>query len=195
MIHVIFNRPGGTLKIFQDDGSLWATIDAGGDAWGNYGVSDDATPPSPPYGHACWLPQGHYVLGPPETLAPPIASEGPAQIPVLDISTATMEELLQAGKASASPTGYVIGGIHLPAGQLARYGNRRGLLLHGGGSNLAKLKPPQDPLANDQALCRTFGCTRLHNGDLNDLVAFLRPLLNGNTVIFSAVGDPKPLPL
>jgi hypothetical protein len=66
-------------------------------------------------------------------------------------------------------------------------------MLHGGGSNLAMLSPPQDPLAPMQALCKTYGCTRMHNGDLVDLMTYLGPRFHGNTIVYSVVGDPLKL--
>lgn len=181
MIHLVFNRPTGRFKIYAEDGSLFDMIDAGGDAWGD-----------PNYGFQGPMPPGHYVLGAPQRFAP-IASEGAGQIPVADIDGNTIEILVNAGKASAAGAELNIGGVVLPTGQLAAFA-RDAIMVHGGGSNLALLDPPQDPLAPYQALCKTLGCTRLHNADLARLETFLDEKRAGNTVVYSAVGRPLPLP-
>jgi hypothetical protein len=188
MIHLVFNRPTGKMKIFERDGSLWDIIDAGGDAWGD-GVLADA-----PYGHDYPIPPGHYALQQPQPIAPALASEGAWQIPVTDLSTQALTKLVAAHIASESGTDVTIGGVSLPIGGLARHG-RDGVMLHGGGSNLANLNPPQNPLEPFQPLCKTFGCTRLHNADLGRLAMFLQPLVNDNTVVYSVIGDPIKLAL
>ena len=35
MIHLVFNRPSGKLKVYKADKSLWGELDAGGDTWGD----------------------------------------------------------------------------------------------------------------------------------------------------------------
>jgi hypothetical protein len=188
MIHLVFNRPTGKLKVFEPNGSLWDVIDAAGDAWGD-GVAGHA-----PYGHDYPIPPGHYALQSPQSIAPPLVSEGAWQIPVTDISTATLANLVNAHRASEAGTQVLIAGIALPIGELGQHG-RDGVMLHGGGSNLANLDPPQDPLAPFQQLCKTHGCTRLHNADLARLVAFLQPLMSGNTAVYTVVGEPLKLSL
>ena len=186
MIHLLFDRPTGRLKVYDALGVLWLTFVAGGDAWGNYGISDDDTPPSPPYGHACWCPPGHYRLDLVQYFDPPIASEGFGQIPVLDLDVDTLALLQNSGRATVSGTTADIGGITLPFGQLAKQG-RSAIMIHCGGSNAP------DPFADDQGLYRTFGCTRMLNEDWKTLAAWLVPQYQDNTIIYSIVGDPLPL--
>jgi hypothetical protein len=80
----------------------------------------------------------------------------------------------------------VIGGISQPLGQLAKFA-RSAIMIHGGGSD------DPDPLEDYQPLCKTEGCTRLHNADLARVVAFLSPLADGNTIVYTIVGAPLPL--
>ncbi|HEX3549623.1 MAG TPA: L,D-transpeptidase family protein [Candidatus Elarobacter sp.] len=181
MVHLVFNRPTGKLKIYAADGSLWDVIDAGGDAWGD-----------PNYGSNGPMPPGHYVLGAPQRFAP-IVSEGAGQIPVADIDAAATSALVNGGKASVVDGGLTIGGIIAQTGQLAAF-SRSAIMLHGGGSNLATLDPPQDPLAPYQQLCKTEGCTRLHNADAARLADFLDANAAGNTVVYTALGRPLTLP-
>lgn len=180
MIHLVFNRPTGKLKIFKSDGSLWDVLDAGGDAWG------DGDPADGPYGHLWPCPPGHYVLDAPESLSPPTAAEGSWQIPVVDMPGAVAERLVAAGHAVRDGGSLVMGGISQPLGQLEKF-SRSAIMVHGGGSN------DPDPLADYQPLCKTNGCTRVHNADLKRVVAFLAPLFDGNTVVYTIVGVPLPL--
>jgi hypothetical protein len=184
MIHLVFNRPTGKLKTFTPEGSLRSTIDATGDAWGDGAHA--------PYGHNYPIPPGHYRITSHERFPSPIVSEGPGQIYVADIDDATLATLVGAKKASMAGQQVTIGGVSLAIGNLAKYG-RSEIMLHGGGSNLAQLSPAEDPLAPMQALCKTHGCTRLHNGDLLDLMLYLGPLYTGHTVVYSVVGDPLKL--
>jgi hypothetical protein len=188
MIHLIFDRPSAALKVYDGDGSPWRTFVAGGDAWGNHGVSDDATPPAPPYGHACWMPPGHYMLDAVQVFARPNDSEGYGQIPVLDLDADTLSRLVAAGIAVKQPNAqYSISSIVAWVNQLAAFG-RSEVMIHCGGS-----KAPA-PLAPRQGLYRTFGCTRMENDGWTALAAWLAPKYAGNSVIYSAVGDPQVLP-
>jgi hypothetical protein len=180
VIHVVFNRPSGKLKIYASDKSLWGELDAGGDAWG------DGSPADGPYGHLWPCPPGHYVLEAPQNIAPPSAAEGAWQMPVADLSSAVAERLVDAHDATRDGSNLTIGGLAQPIGQLAKF-SRSAIMIHGGGSN------DPDPLADYQPLCKTDGCTRLHNADLARVVAFLSPLFAGNTVVYTIVGDPLPL--
>lgn len=180
MIHLIFNRPTGKMKVFEPDRSLWDVIDGGGDAWGD-GVDADR-----PYGYKWPCPPGHYILDVPQSITPPIPSEGSWQIPVLDMPSSDVTTLLAAHDASQQGSNLSVGGVALPLGQLAYYG-RSAIMIHGGGSNL------QNPYADYQELCKTEGCTRLHNADLARLARYLLANADGNTVVYSIVGDPLPL--
>jgi hypothetical protein len=185
MIRLLFDRPDAHLKVYDESAVLWKMFAAGGDAWGNHGVSIDEKPPAPPYGHACWMPQGHFILGPVDVFSTPIASEGYGQIPILDMPEDTISQLIAAGKATRDGRGWLaIGGITLPVGQLAHYG-REAVMDHCGGSNAS------DPFADDQGLFRTFGCTRMLNKDWRELAAWLQPKYDGNVIVFSAYGDPQ----
>jgi hypothetical protein len=184
MIHFVFNRPSGHLKVFRDDGSVWDTIEAGGDAWGS-------TPSAAPYGFYYPVRPGHYVLQAPLANVPPIVAEGAWKIPVVDIDAATLRLLVDAGRATAAGTDYAIGEIALPVGNLARDG-RTEILIHGGGSNLPK--HGLDPFAPFQKLTKTHGCTRVHNADLARLVALVRQSIANNTFVYSIAGDPIKLP-
>jgi len=171
------------MKVFADDGSLWDSFDAGGDAWGD-----------PNYGFEGPMPPGHFILGASQRFAP-IASEGIGQIPVSDMNDVTRAALIKDGKATAGTASIVtIGQLSLPTGQLSAF-NRSAVMLHGGGSNLAGLNPPQNPLAPFQQLCKTEGCTRLHNADWARLADFIDGHIGVNTVVYSAVGHPLSLAL
>lgn len=180
MIHLVFNRPTGKLKVFEDDGSLWDVLDAGGDAWGDGDLADG------PYGLDWPCPPGHYLLERPQAIAPPSAAEGWWQIPVADLSSATAESLVEAGRASRDGANLIVGGVSQPLGQLAQFG-RAAIMVHGGGSN------DPDPLADFQPLCKTLGCTRLHNADMARVVAHLSPLFDDNTMVYTIAGAPLSL--
>jgi len=186
VIHLVFNRPMEKLKIFDEGGALADVFEASGDAWGD-GVSG-------PYGFEFPIPPGHYLLTCVQSISPPLTSEGAGQIPVVDIDQQTLDKLTDAGKASGPPDAVTIGGFTLATGALST-NKRDGVMIHGGGSNLLKLDPPQDPLAPMQELCKTYGCTRMHNANLATLMAFLAPRFANETVVFSAIGDPAPLQL
>jgi hypothetical protein len=182
--HVVFPRPTGELKAFNPDGSVWRTMPSGGDAWGNVPGNDGL----PPYGHNCWMPPGHYVLGTPQWFEQPIPSEGYGQIPVLDIDADLLNTLVAGGKASLDGAVVTIGGIPGAVGQLLQY-DREAIMIHGGGSN------DPEPLADEQPLCKTEGCTREHNADWKDFADWVRAQQDaGNHVIYTATGDPVILP-
>ena len=182
MVHLVFDRPTGRLKVFGPGAGLPPYFEAGGDAVTN-GVAADG-----PYGTDWPCPPGHFVLEAPNAIAPPIPAEGAWQIPVDDLSDAILSALVLAGDANRTATGASIGGIDLPLGQIAQWG-RSGIMIHGGGTALG------DPAcyAGDQPLCKTEGCTRMHNADLAQLVTYLQAQLGGNTLVYSIVGVPLPL--
>src|ERR1700680_339499 len=103
MIHLVFNRPTGKMKIYDGDGSVWDMIDAGGDAWG--------AAPNNQWGHDAPMPPGHYKIGAPQGINPSSRAEGDAQIPVLDLDEKTLQALVTAGRASENGTEVTIGGI------------------------------------------------------------------------------------
>ena len=153
---------------------------------GNHGLSDDATPPGPPWGHACWMPIGHYVLGAVDTFAVPQDSEGYGQIPIADLDTETIAALVKGGDARVNGLTASIGGLEAPIAQLGAYG-RSALMIHCGGSN------SPTPLSGDQGLYRTFGCTRMLNADWRHLAVYLSPLYAGNVIVYSAMETPADL--
>lgn len=153
----------------------------GTDAWGNHGAEGD-----PPWGHNCWMPVGHYLLELPQVFDTPIASEGYGQIPIADIDGNALAALVKGGFATMNGLTANIGGIEAPLMQLQQY-DRSALMIHGGGSNAP------DPLAPDQPLLRTEGCSRLHNQDWQALAAWLTPLYDGNTVVYTALETPADL--
>ena len=181
MIHFVAPRSQGLLKVFVRDGSLWKTFSAGFDAWGNYSTP----PPASPWGFDCWMPPGHFILGAAQFFDP-IPSEGYGQIPVSDMDADSLAQLVKSGYATCSGLTATIGGVEAPIGQLAQY-DRSAIMLHGGGSNAP------DPYAAYQPLCRTNGCTRLHNADFKALAAFLQPLVDGNVIVYTAIEAPAAL--
>ena len=185
--HIVFNRPNMSAEYFSHDGTTMS-FDASGDAWGNFGGTDDGTPPAPPYGHACWMQPGHYELGDADDNGADCASEGEFQIHVNDLSDGVKLALEQSGHLTADPaTGMIdIGGATGVRGGLARFG-RLGVMIHGGGGNLGL----PAALAPRQPLLRTFGCTRVHNDDLAALVQRVRASrAAGVPIVFSCLGDP-----
>jgi hypothetical protein len=107
---------------------------------------------------------------------------------VLDIDPDTRYELIAAKKATLLPDGQlVIGGVTAWSGQLAAY-NRDGIMNHCGSSNAS------DPFADKQQLCKTYGCTRMWNVEWREFAAWLNANREGNTVIYTVVGDPISLP-
>lgn len=184
MIHLVAPRSQGLLKVFVRDGSLWKTFPAGFDAWGNHGEVTPSNPP--PWGTDCWMPVGHYLLGPVDVFDTPIASEGYGQIPVSDVDADSLSKLVKGGYATVEGLTATIGGINAPLAQLAQY-DRSAIMIHGGGSNAP------DPLADWQLLCRTDGCTRMENAGWKELAAFLKPLYDGNVIVYTALETPKVL--
>jgi len=182
VIHLVAPRSQNTLKVFTRDGSLWEYFEAGFDAWGNHGT-DGALPP---WGYDCWMPIGHYILGPVDVFDTPIDSEGYGQIPVLDVDAGTLAKLVQGGYATVNGLTAVIGGIEAPLAQLSQY-DRSEIMIHCGGSNAP------DPLADNQGLYRTFGCTRMLNADWRELAAWLQPLEAGNVIVYTALETPADL--
>jgi RHS repeat-associated protein len=68
--------------------------------------------------------------------------------------------------------------------------SRRSLIrLHGGGSNLTKRKPPQDPYDLDQELLPTGGCVRMKNRDVNGLIQAINNLPKDDPLEFIFIGD------
>jgi hypothetical protein len=188
MIHCVFNRPSGRLKVFAPSGE--ADFEATGDAWGRVTNPNDG-----PHGHFWPIPEGHYVLSHWESWGAggAVPSEGYGQIYVADLDDATMQRLVDAQVCSVQGDDLVIGEIALPRGGLAANG-RDAIMVHGGGSNA-----PQ-PLAAMQPLCATDGCTRVHNADWPNLVNVLAgtslafpPDAGGGTfpetVVYTVVGD------
>lgn len=186
MIHLVAPRSQGILKVFTRDGSLWKAFAAGFDAWGNHGVGEDGRTPLPLWGTDCWMPVGHYVLGPVDVFDTPIDSEGYGQIPVSDVDADSIAGLVKAGDARVFGLTATIGGIEAPLAQLSKY-NRSAIMIHCGGSNAP------DPLAANQGLYRTFGCTRMLNADWQELAAWLAPLYDGNVIVYTALETPADL--
>jgi len=179
-----------TATYYAADGTQ-VHFDASGDTWGNHGVGEsDGSQPKPPYGHLCSLAPGHYELGQVDDNGEGCVSEGRWQIHVNDLSDATKNAIIAAGKGVAHPeTGTIdIGGIDLPRGGIAKY-ERAAVMIHGGGSNLGV-----HALDDNQPLLRTWGCTRVHNADLNNIRQLVQAAhAAGHAVIFSCVGDPAPV--
>jgi RHS repeat-associated protein len=61
--------------------------------------------------------------------------------------------------------------------------------LHGGGKNLRKRIPPEDPYASDQDLLPTEGCIRMKNRDVNALIQAIMNLPKDDPLQFIFVGD------
>jgi RHS repeat-associated protein len=60
---------------------------------------------------------------------------------------------------------------------------------HGGGANLLKRTPPEDPYALDQDLLPTQGCVRMKNGDVNKLIQAIKDLPQDDPLEFIFIGD------
>jgi hypothetical protein len=178
LLHLVFDRARENLKVFGPTG-FWRSLKAEGDAWGYT--------PENPYATDGWMPPGHYILGAMQRFDPPIASEGYGQIPVLDLASDVVAQLVHAGKATWSGLDLIVGGIAGKVGQLSVYG-RSGIMVHCGGSNAS------NPFADYQELCKTFGCTRTYNLEWRELADWLDANRQGNTVVYSAVGNPVRLP-
>lgn len=184
MIHIPFDRPTCSLKVY-DIASLRYTFQAQGDAVGNYVDGVRKAPLT--YELDASIAPGHYRLTYVEALNPRTMAEGAFQIYVDDLRDRDVSVLLDGEKASRRGDLLDIGGLVLPIGGLARYG-RSEIMLHGGGSCLGV-----HCYDARQPLCKTCGCTRLHNDDLVTLAAFLTPQLrSARMIVFSVVGDPPP---
>jgi RHS repeat-associated protein len=61
--------------------------------------------------------------------------------------------------------------------------------LHGGGKNLLKRTPPEDPYDLDQDLLPTGGCVRMKNKDVNSLIQALLNLPPDDPLEFIFIGD------
>jgi hypothetical protein len=178
MIHVIFSRPELAFKVFDADHSLRFVYEASGAACQNTNGA---------------MPAGHYILLEPEmfpqaTWDSSMLSEGVGwgRVRIRDMSDSDVQLLLNAELATKTADGQLtIGGIVLPPGRCNAY--PRAIEIHGGGSALGM--GAYDP---DQKLCCTEGCTRMHNQDLKAFVAFMQPLTDGNTFVFSVIGVPPP---
>jgi hypothetical protein len=192
MIHCVFDRPGGVLKVFVQ-GTMKNNYAATGDAWGRATNPNDG-----PHGHFWPIATGHYVLAQWESWGTggAVPSEGFGQIYVADLDDATKQKLIDAGLCKVQGDSLVIGGIGLPRGGLAAWG-RSEIMVHGGGSN------DPDPYAAMQPLCSTDGCTRVHNQNwpslVNDLagtsLGFPPAAESGSfpeTVVYTVVGDSPP---
>ena len=105
---------------------------------------------------------------------------------VLDVDAGTLAKLVQGGYATVNGLTAVIGGLEAPLAQLSQY-DRSGIMIHCGGSNAP------DPLADNQGLYRTFGCTRMLNADWRELAAWLQPLEAGNVIVYTALETPADL--
>ena len=188
MIHIVFCRPSQRMKVFVGSATGPRELhdfEANGSAWGDGGSSA-------PYGHDCQIAPGHYKLTRVERINPPIPSEGAGQIYVADLTGDDYWTLAKNGAAKGiSLASWSIGGVVAEVGNLGKY-SRSEVMLHGGGSNLGE-PACFDP---DQPLCRTFGCTRMHNRDLATLMGLLEPIFAARNqyVIYSVIGDSPELP-
>jgi RHS repeat-associated protein len=67
--------------------------------------------------------------------------------------------------------------------------NRSLIRLHGGGSNLLKRNPPEDPYDLDQDLLPTGGCVRMKNRDVNGLIQAINNLPKDDPLEFIFIGN------
>ncbi len=178
MIHVVFERRMGRLAVFGPDGRLWHAVDATGDA-GRDG-------PRPPYGPGFPIPPGHYRLIDQTEHDPATADDGTGLIYVDDLDTATLQQLVNAGRARMRGAGVEIARLPGAVGGLARYG-RSAIAIRGGGPSLGA---PEDPLAPYQRLTRGDGGVRVFNADLARVMQILAPLYGIETIVFTVLGDP-----
>jgi hypothetical protein len=183
VIHVVFERRLGRLAVFGPDGRLWHAVEAAGDA-GRDG-------PRPPYGPGFPIPQGHYRLIEQTEYDPATPADGPGLIYVDDVDTATLQRLINAGRARMRGADAEIARLVVGVGELARHG-RSAVAIRGGGASLV---PPEDPLAPYQRLTRGDGGVRLHNADLARVMQILAPLYATETIVFTVLGDPPRLTL
>ena len=174
MIHLVFNRPTESMKVFQPGGSTRFVFDATGGA-----VRRSNGP----------MPVGHYVLLEPEMFERSTweIATGWGRIRIRDMAQSDVDLLVRANLAKVVPTGSIdIGGIVLPQGRCNAY--PRAVEIHGGGTALG------DPgaLVAKQGLCCTLGCIRMHNQDIQTFVEYMRGLQDGHTFVMSVMGAPTP---
>jgi hypothetical protein len=181
VIHAVFERQGGRLAVYGPDGRLWHAVAASGDA-PRHGSR-------PPYGPGFPIAQGHYRLIDQTEYDPATPDDGPGLIYVDDLDTATLQQLLNAGRARMRGAGAEIARLVGAIGGLAQH-NRSAIAIRGGGASLARLSPPEDPLAAYQRLTRGDGGVRVHNADLARLMQILGPLYGTDTIVFTVLGDP-----
>jgi hypothetical protein len=181
VIHAVFERRLGRLAVFGPDGRLWHAIEAAGDA--------NRDGPRPPYGPGFPIAPGHYRLIDQTQYDPATPQDGPGLIYVDDLDTATLQQLLNAGRARQRGAGVEIASLPGMVGALVQYG-RSAIAIRGGGPSLA---PPEDPLAPYQRLTRGDGGVRVHNADLARLMQILAPLYGIQTIVFTVLGDPPRL--
>jgi hypothetical protein len=171
VIHLVFERPQQTLKAFHFDRTqrfVWK-------------ASGAATPSS-----RGAMPEGHYILLEPELFGNREPGTGWGRVRIRDMTDRDVTVLEKAGFLKHNGDLLDIGSIALAAGRCDAYG--RFIEIHGGGSALAE---PQAPM---QELCRTLGCTRMHNLDLNKLIDYMKAFGAENTFVFSVMGRPAPCP-
>jgi len=178
LIHVVFERRLGRLAVFGPDGRLWHAVEATGDAARNG--------PRPPYGPGFPIPPGHYRLIDQSEYDPATPADGPGIIYVDDLDTATIQQLVNAGRGRMRGAEIEIARLPGAVGGLARFG-RSAIAIRGGGPSLA---PPEDPLAPYQRLTRGDGGVRVANADLARIMQILAPLFGTETVVFTVLGDP-----
>jgi hypothetical protein len=181
MIHAVFERRSERLAIFGPDGRLWHAMDATGDAGGG-GMRA-------PYGPGFPIAPGHYRLVGQTDHDPPTPDDGPGLIYADDLDTAALQTLVNAGRATMRGATVEIARLAGAVGGLAQW-SRSAIAIRGGGASLARLTPPEDPLAPYQRLTRGDGGVRLHNADLARLMQILAPVYPSNTIVLTALGDP-----
>jgi hypothetical protein len=179
VIHVVFDRRFQRLAVFGPDGHLWHKIAAGGDAHG-------AARFGPAAGAA--LPEGHYLLVGQVVHDPATVDDGPGAIDVGNLDDGTLQRLVDAGRARRLRGETVeIARLAGRVGRLVHEG-RGGFAIRGGGRALARLTPPEDPLAPYQRLTRTDG-VRVHNADLARLMMILAPAFATTTIVLTVLGE------
>lgn len=168
MIHVVFERRLGRLAVFGPDGKLWHAIPAIG-----------RVPPP-----------GHYRLTGRIDYDPATPEDGPGALAVEDLDHRLVQRLVDAGRAKRRDGGLEIARLPGGVGGLAR-DRRTGIVIHGGGANLA---PAEDPRAPFQPLTPSERGVRAHNADLARLLMILGPELDrGATIVFTVLGEPAPI--
>lgn len=179
MIHLVFARPQRNLKVFHSDKSLKFVYEASGDA-----CSSSNGP----------MPAGHYMLLQPEMFSQSSWDDsfesmgvGWGRIRIRDMSSNDATRLANADLAVKNADNSLnIGGVSLPPGSCNSY--NRAIEIHGGGSALGF----SGAYVPNQRLCCTLGCTRMHNQDIAQFIAYMTPLIDSNTFILSIIGSPTP---